>query len=238
MPSLFYACRFYQPGFNGITARIYIVGVVCMVAVVIRDASLKKHRVEKHFCENICTVLVGRAVGKRRIEKTVSRFGGDYLLYGIDSTGLFPFSAEKYKRKLLFKQFFNTVSSGTEKQNSIGIVDIKGEFFRHLPAVQENCRMLLVVTEADTGGIEERCMRTVGAAPEFFKTVTPLLDCNTVFAPDGLAGYGGVLFGKGGTDAFVDPSALPVYCRKPLEAGADPTELAALLCADEPSLII
>ena len=87
----------------------------------------------------------------------------------------------------------------------------------------------LIFSDKDLGDYLSFWLSQTGTFPEIITSKSMLYDCDVVFSPNGLVGFTGKLFGKGGTQPTIYDVELPPFCDFAIKSGIDAIDLAALL---------
>lgn len=179
-----------------------------------------------------CLIEVGRKVSRRTLNRNLKKFGGDVILgTGLDLRGIIPFDTKSFKERLLFNQFVRYVLASEGRGLFIGVCDTNGRLLlsEELTELVVHAESTVICTEEDAN---EHCLRWLidtGICPDVTSAQSNLLDCDLIFAPDGLSGARGTVFGRGGRG--LDRGSLPVpeIYHPLLRAGADPAEVLCML---------
>lgn len=197
-------------------------------------ANVRKLTVTVYGCA--CHIEIGRRTSRRALRRVLKKFGGDVIFgIGTDTRGIIPFDSSLFKERLLFGQFARHVLSLEGFDLKIGFCDTAGNYLlsETLTELIAHAASTVICTESPA---EEHCRRwllSTGICPEVTSNLSHLNECDCVFAPNGLPGCTGTVFGRGGR--YLDRSAidLPVPFRPLLDAGADPAELLCMLSREE-----
>ena len=204
-----------------------------MMAVV--TLSDKKDEPRKIKTEQLCDIVhisVGSKVSQRRLRKALAPFEGAFLCAeGITVPKLRPFDTEKPLEQLLFRQFCDCLLSQNGIHICAGIIDPLGEHISGplMTKIVAHCALVTVFTLKNTDELCQRLLNDTGTCPEIVQRKAWLFGCDYVFAPQGLLGFDGKLFGKGGVG--IDPESLvidPQY-QPLLQKGVDKPKLWCLL---------
>ncbi len=183
----------------------------------------------------ILTLEAGEKVSKRRLLRTVSRFGGKYIAtseLGLKKCGTVDFGFAQ--NVLLFSQFAGYLLEISGKELSVGIVDPQLQCLdlSLLTKTVAHCSEVTVCTEKDCDALFLKLLFDTGICPEAVASPQHLMHCDCVFAPNGLQGFKGVLFGKGGLQIDPDKLIIPPPYRELLARGIDPIDLWSALFSE------
>lgn len=204
-----------------------------MAAVVtLSDKKDEPRKIKTTQLFDIVHILVGSKVSQRRLRKALAPFEGAFLCAeGITVPKLHPFDTEKPLEQLLFKQFCDCLLSQSGIHVSAGIIDPLGEYVSNplMTEIVAHCALVTVFTLKDTDELCQRLLNDTGTCPEIVQRKAWLFGCDYVFAPQGLLGFEGTLFGKGGRG--IDPELLSVdpQYQPLLQSGIEKSKLWCLL---------
>ncbi len=208
-----------------------------MLAVVTASSNRDDRRkIKTATLGSILLVSVGNKVSQRRLKKALRPFEGAFLCSGnIHPPKLQPFDTKKPLEHLLFRQFCDFLLSQNGIHVSCGIVDPLGQYLNGdlLTKIVAHCALVTIFTLKDTDELCQQLLLDTGTCPETVQRKAWLYGCDCVFAPQGLVGFEGILFGKGGRG--VDPDLLyfePQH-HALLQSGIDKAQLWCLLNATE-----
>lgn len=201
-----------------------------MVAVVVRSGCGRS--IGFRVTDKICIVEVGRRVPIRKLKKALQQFGEGFILGGgFDesfSSALTPFSHFEFAEKLLFNAFLKVASKG--EFCKVGVV-CSAVVPHTVAAKLLSFVSELVLIEDVAEEFLKECIVQYGTCPDIGRE-RDLYTCDAVFAPRGLSGFDGVLFGKGGIAVCGEGLLPPPYMQMAREFGVDPVQLLALLDAE------
>lgn len=210
-----------------------------MVAIVARKPQLRGgHKLLSEIHGRICLIMVGDRVGALRLKRALRPFGGDFI-FARDTAarGLTPFDTHRYREEMLFRVFERYVLSRPGYDLKIGFCSDENRYRERLIPLIGHAAQTVICTSLDADVLCTECIRQVGICPDIVSRRRYLAECDAVFAPDGLAGFGGILFGEGGVALSPKNFSLPEYCLPAQRLGADAIDMAALLCFDEKYLL-
>lgn len=177
-------------------------------------------------------IAVGSKVSKRRLKKVIAK-NGFLCIFSehIDTRKLECFDLSNVKQELLFEQFCDHIIKSPNTSLSVGINDIDGRFLKHekLVDVVNSSASTIIFTHAFSDDDCREWIKSVGTCPETVNSKRWLYDCDCVFSADGLSGFNGTLFGKGGKG--IDPNALnlPNEYASLVGSGVDPADIKGVL---------
>lgn len=198
-----------------------------MVAAVVSGG--KGRAVDISVCGKVCVIEVGCRASRRRLRALLGSFGGDFVLAeGLRIKNISGFDGSRFAEKLLFRSFHRYIRGTGRHCGRVGVFDPDGRFLPSTAGLLSLVTELMLVTDSVDEALLEDCLKLYGTCPDIAQK-EQLYGCDTVFCPQGLPGFDGTLFGKGGITVCGDRLALPEYCRTAVEKGIDPISLAALL---------
>ncbi len=203
-----------------------------MAVVTLSDNKNERRKIKTEQHCDILHISVGNKVSQRRLKKALTPFEGAFLCgEGVTAPKLHPFETEKPLEQLLFRQFCDCLLSQSGIHISAGIIDPLGEHISGplMTKIVAHCALVTVFTLKDTDGLCQQLLNDTGTCPEIVQRKAWLFGCDYVFAPQGLLGFEGTLFGKGGRG--IDPELLfiaPQY-QPLLQKGVDKPELWCLI---------
>jgi hypothetical protein len=204
-----------------------------MVAVVINNSKCRK--IERLQCGKISVISAGTTVGRIRLKHALAPYGDGFIFGdGVPKRGLVPFNDMDYKNDLLFYTFLRHVLSKSGLNLTAGIMDPNGRYLPKTLPIIRHCSEVIIVTAQSTDRFAEICLAEIGTCPFITSDRNALLKSDICFAPEGVLGFYGELFGLGGMDASTVP--FPPYCTPVLNLGVSKMDLAAVLYPEEPSL--
>lgn len=204
-----------------------------MFAVVTRSthtADARKFTITDYGCA--CHIQTGRRTSRRKLRRILKKFGTDVIFgTGTDTCGITPFDTGAFKEHLLFCQFAQYVLSLEGFDLKIGLLDKTGDYLNSETLVE------LIAHAADTVictdlPAEEHCKKWIlhtGICPEVTFDRSCLRECDCVFAPEGLKGCVGTVFGRGGKGIDCNKIKLPSVFRPLVEFGVSPADLLCML---------
>ena len=172
-------------------------------------------------------------MSRRRLKRALSDFYGRVIFStSVNTRGILPYSTDRLKREILFRQFVDHVLQLNGIGLTVGIVDRDGEFL-------ENEAMTKIIVHAESviictlkADIDELCREWLfltGTCPEIATDPKHLLDCDCVFSPDLRVATTGLLFGKNGLKIDREKLELPKAYLPLVDLGVDPIDLACVL---------
>lgn len=168
---------------------------------------------------SILHISVGNKVSIRRLKKALIPFEGGFLAAdGIKTGGLRPFDPSPIYEQLLFEQFCNHVLTLQGFRTTVAVVDPAGRHIREplFAKVVAHAAAVTVFTLVDTEALCEGWLKTTGTCPDTVDRKVFLYSADCCFAPHGLLGFEGTLFGDGGCRLDCDiipipPDLLPLF---------------------------
>lgn len=161
------------------------------------------------FCDPICRISIGSKVRRRKLERLLSPFKGRVLLVqNVTPHKIKTFDTAVLKQLTLFGQFYDYVMSQNGISLSVGIVDPAGELVnrREITEIIAHSALTTIFTFRNLEQQSHSWLLSTGTCPEVIEKKAMLYATNCIFAPEGLPGYEGRLFGKGGNG--IDRDAL------------------------------
>lgn len=201
-----------------------------MIAVVtefLEKQNRRKITVERN--KPIAMVRVGCKVSPLKLKKVLKPFGSVLFANGVNTRGITPMDTSEFKEELLFNMFVSYCISRDFKGERVGVLDSYGRYLTRLISVINRVSNTVICTDADADDFCKTCISETGACPDIVSSKSQLYECDTVFSPEGLSGFDGVLFGKGGIALQKDAVLLPDYCAEAVASGVDPADIAAAL---------
>ena len=204
-----------------------------MFAVVTKSlhtADTRKLTITDYGCA--CQIQAGRRTSRRKLRRVLKKFGTDVIFgAGADTCGITPFDTGAFKEHLLFRQFAHYVLSLEGFDLKIGLLDKSGNYLSSdtLTELIAHAADAVICTDFPA---EEHCKRWIlytGICPEVTLDRSYLRECDCVFAPEGLKGCAGTVFGRGGKGLDRSIIDLPPQFRPLVDSGVDPAELLCML---------
>ena len=149
----------------------------------------------------------------------------------INLHGFKPYDTTALSERLLFRQFCRYVLSLPSVALSVGVVDPAGKYlaFECLTDVIAHAASTTVFTFKNSEQYCQNWLSATGTCPEVVERKGWLFGCDCVFAPQGLSGFDGLLFGKGGRGINTDALEFSTQHRALLKFGVDPADLYCML---------
>lgn len=210
-----------------------------MLAVVtLSNEKKNRRRIELQPLGEILHVSVGSGVSQRRLRKALKPFDGAFLCAeGITVSKLKPFDTQKPLEALLWQQFCDFVLNTSGIHTSVGVIDPLGERFNDplLTKIVAHCALVTVFTFKNADNLCQTLLNDTGTCPEIVQRKAWLFGCDCVFAPQGLLGFEGLLFGNGGRAINPELLDIPELYQPLLQEGVDKVHLWCLLNQDKKS---
>lgn len=203
-----------------------------MAVVTLSDNKNERRKIKTEQLGDILHISVKSKVSQRRLKKVLAPFEGAFLCAeSIAVPKLRPFDTEKPLEQLLFRQFCDHLLSQSGIHISAGIIDPLGEHISSplMTKIVAHCALVTVFTLKDTDELCQRLLSDTGTCPEIVQRKAWLFGCDYVFAPQGLLGFEGTLFGKDGLG--IDPESLYIdpWYQPLLQKGMDKAKLWCLI---------
>lgn len=198
-----------------------------MVAIAVSNFGLRRKLLVERVGE-LTLIKVGQRVSRSKLKKALSGFETVLFANGFDGKGLKPSDLSCQKTEFVFNLFASYCLSREFVGQKVGVIDRDGRFFARLIPVVNRVPCTVICTDIEAEKFCRCCIAETGACPDIVSKKSYLYDCDVVFSPDGLTGYSGVLFGKGGAGCDSE-IILPKYCDAVLDLGVAPLELAAAM---------
>ena len=193
-----------------------------MTAVVVEFKGKRNRRrifVEKKG--NIAVVSVGERVGALRLKRLLSQFGNDFIFAKrIKKRGLCGFDDTGYRNELIFNLFLQ-YCKGAPRSISVGVLDVRGEYYCRLIPVIAAVSSVVIYTECEVDDFCRLSLTETGTCPFSTNSKAELYECDVVFSLDGLTGFGKTLFGKGGITTLSERIEFPFFVDDILQKGID-----------------
>lgn len=190
-------------------------------------------RIEVGRVGDLWHIAVGKRVSRRRLKSILRDLDGRFIFStSINTRGLIPFSTDKLKRNVLFRQFADHVLRASGIGLSVGIVDRDGILLETDTTTQmiAHAESVTVCTlRPDIDGLCREWLLLTGICPEVTADPRHLLNCDCVFSPDLRAATVGLLFGKGGIKIDRGKIDLPEVYLPLIRAGVDPVDLKCII---------
>ena len=193
----------------------------------------RRYRVE--FCDPVCRISIGSKLSRRRLERLLRPFGGR-ILFAADATShrIKQYDTSALRRTVLFCQFYDRVMSENGISLSVGIVDPAGDFLsrREMTEIIAHSAATTVFTFKNADRQSQEWLLATGTCPEIVEKKALVYSADIVFAPEGLTGYEGELFGLGGNGIDREDLYIPDRVRHFLSdsfAQIDKTDLYCML---------
>ena len=202
-----------------------------MIAVVTElEGRNVAHKIKVEQTGELALISVGRKVGRFRLKTVLAPYGGDIVFApSVSTRGIAPLDTTEIKNRLLFDLFCKYCNAMSGLNSVVGAVIEDFDFLEGLIPIINKAESTIIMCDYYLEDFCTRCLRDTGTCPTIVQSKSYLYDCDVVFSPQGLSGYSGVLFGKGGTNEVFKNISLPEYCQKALELGVDGIDLAAAL---------
>ncbi len=208
-----------------------------MFAVVTKyDKFPHSRRYKLEFSDPVCRISVGEKLSKRRLKRLLEPFGGLFLADDcVDLHGLQPFDTTELRETVLFKQFCDRVLELTGVALSVGIFDPAGKYLdlNETTEIIAHAASTTVFTYRNAETLCRRWLATTGTCPEIVEKKAWLFGCDCVFAPQGLKGFNGELFGVGGNSVDSESLYIPDDIVRFLSNKVDKIDLYCLLKAEK-----
>lgn len=202
-----------------------------MIAVVteLKEKQYRKKIVVEQLGD-ITHFKIGSRVGTRKLKRILKPFGNNIVFAkGVPTRGILPFDSEDFKNELLFEMFLRYCTSRSGLSFKVGFIDDDGRFLERFITVVSRVDTATILSKQKLDDYCLKCIAETGACPDIARTKAELYDCDAVFSVNGLIGFTGVLFGKGGrTPNELDVSLPPLY-NTLITHGIDALDLAALI---------
>ena len=204
-----------------------------MLAVVtLSNEKKNRRRIELQPLGKILHVSVGSGVSQRRLRKALKPFDGAFLCAeGITVPKLKPFDTQKPLEALLWQQFCDFVLNTSGIHTSVGVIDPLGERFDDplLTKIVAHCALVTVFTFKNADTLCQTLLSNTGTCPEIVQRKAWLFGCDHIFAPQGLLGFEGTLFGNGGRSVDEDLLEIEPIYQFLLRLGINKTALYCML---------
>lgn len=209
-----------------------------MFAVVTKlDEFPHSRRLKIEFSDPVCRISIGDRVRIRRLKRVLEPFGSRVLAAdGINLHGITLFNTAELKEEILFEQFCRHALSRQGIALSVGVFDPSGKYLdrREMTEVIAHAASVTVFTFRDVETLCQGWLSSTGTCPEVVDKKAWLYGCDCAFAPNGLVGFEGELFGHGGRG--IDQSELqPPESVTRFVPTVDRSDLYCMLRADPDS---
>lgn len=191
-----------------------------MLAVVTpSDGKSDRRKIKTAQLGGIVHISIGSKVSFRRLKKVLAPFEDRFLAAeGIKTHSLRPFDHSHIAEQLLFEQFCRYVLTLQGFRTAVAVVDPAGRYIKEplFAEVVAHAAAVTVFTLLDTEALCEGWLKTTGTCPDIVDRKAFLYSADCCFAPQGLLGFEGTLFGLGGRDLDCDsipvpPDLLPLF---------------------------
>lgn len=210
-----------------------------MVAVVLKNKS--RHGILKTYSEKkgrMCIISVGDQVGQLRLRRALKPFGNDFIFArNVETRGIIPYDTSDFRRKFLFKTFFDYVKSQQGYKLKIGIHVESEDLLAHIFPLISHTAETVLLTKFELDEFCNKCLIQVGTCPEVVSEPAQLSDCDVIFAPEGTSFTNGIVFDMKTLAPSPQQLHLPKYCNSALAGGVDAVDLAALLSLEDKTII-
>lgn len=183
-----------------------------MFAVVTKfDKFPHSRRLKIEFSDPVCRISIGDKARSRRLKRVLQPFGNRVLVAdGLNLHGITLFDTSELKEEILFEQFCRHVLSRQGIALSVGVFDPSGKYLdrREMTEIIAHAASVTVFTFRDAEPLCQGWLSSTGTCPEVVDKKAWLYGCDCAFAPNGLVGFEGELFGHGGRG--IDQRALQI----------------------------
>jgi hypothetical protein len=191
----------------------------------------RRYRVE--FLDPVCRISIGSKISRRRLERLLKPFGGRVLFAeNITPHRIKQFDTSALRRSVLFCQFYDRVMSKNGISLSVGVVDTAGDFLnrREMTEIIAHSASTTVFTFKNMDDKSHEWLLATGTCPEIVEKKTLLYATDVTFAPEGLLGYEGELFGLGGNGIDREKLYIPDEVRQFLSDSFNQLDKVDLYC--------
>ncbi len=213
-----------------------------MFAIVTKfDKKPVSRRYQIEFSDPVCRISVGSKVSRRTLSRLLEPFNGRFIATDdVFLHRLKPICLREQRESLLFTQFCDHALSMTGIALSIGIFDPAGRYLdrREIAELIAHASSTTIFTFKNADLQCREWLSLTGTCPEIVEKKAWLFGCDCVFAPQGLTGFEGVLFGEGGYGIDQSKLDIPEHIRQFVSDKVDLTDLYCLLKAEVPNPVL
>ncbi len=205
-----------------------------MFAVVTKyDKFPNSRRYCVEFLDPVCRISIGSKVSRRRLERLLAPFSGRVIFANnVTPHRIKPFDTLSLRRSVLFSQFYDRVMSQNGISLSVGIIDPAGDYVNReeMTEIIAHSALTTVFTFKNMDVLSREWLLATGTCPEIVEKKALLYATNIIFAPEGLLGYEGELFGLGGRGIDRDSLSIPNKIVQFLANAIDEINVVDLYC--------